>query len=247
MTLHGLDPNDPDLRLMSQIMEGMLREFVESGDIKIGSKPLPDILAEFATLLGQFTADMAASRAHGEDGWHVDLDHRFTLLDYAKRETEAGQDEIAVTFCALWVEHTVNGCLIRGFQRKGYGQETIKPLLRELSIKTKMTALWHIAGFPPLSDEDTRLADQIAQARNSFIHYKYPSYDYTARKTVESQLRSIVERSPDLIAAFEAAMNTLYWDGREDEIISFVREKNRTELGWLVKYHRRQGQSETDG
>jgi hypothetical protein len=223
-----------------------LREYVESGLIEIGDKSLEAILSDFVTLLDEFTADMAVMHAHGEDGMLVDLDYRKTLWKYAEREADSGHNEIAVTFYGLWIEHTANGCLIRGLERQGYGPETIKPLIRTYDIKTKITALWNIAGFPPLSTEGIRIAGKIAQARNSFVHYKYPRHSESAHETARNQLGSILERASDLKTAFDAAMNTFYWDGREDEVTSFIREKFLTEFGEMGKYIRRRDQPETD-
>jgi hypothetical protein len=122
----------------------IFRDLVESGQIDVGDRPTQEILDEFWAHLDEFLTDMKAMVANEEDNLHLELDYRGTLLSYARQEANIGHDEIAVTFYALWIEHTVNGCLIRGLQRKGYGPEIIKPLLREYNIKTKITALWHV-------------------------------------------------------------------------------------------------------
>jgi hypothetical protein len=223
-----LDPDDPKIRAArSDFIEELFFNAVESGIIQISDKAPQEILDEFKVYLDEFKLNIHDMNQRGEDGLRMIIDHRSTLLSYADREVRDGNGEVAVVFYALWIEHTVNGCLIRGLERKGYGPEVINPLIRELNLRTKITALWNIAGFPPLADENIRTIDQIAQARNGFVHYKYPGYAESIRGSMNEGLKRAIERSHDLDTAFNAAMNALYWNGREDEIMRSFREKYR--------------------
>jgi hypothetical protein len=225
---YPLDPNDPKTRATAaDLVEAIFCDSVETGTIQIGDRTPQEILDEFRVYIGEFKLDIHDMNERGEDSIHAILDHRSTLLGYANREASDGRSDVAVVFYALWIEHTVNGCLIRGLERKGYGPEVINPLIRELSLRTKITALWSVAGFPPLTDENVRTIDQVAQFRNSFVHYKYPGYAESMHESMNEQLRRATERAQNLISAFDAAMNTLFWNGREEEIISAFREEYR--------------------
>ena len=143
-----------------------------------------------------------------------------TLLNRAEDEANSGHAEIAIMFYALWIEHTVNGNLMIGLQRKGYDSEIVNLLIREVKLQVKITVLWQIAGFPQLSDSEARLIEQISQARNSFVHYKWPGYDEAAHVSKSGQLGMIMARSRHLKATFDSAMDASYWNGREEEVMS---------------------------
>jgi hypothetical protein len=163
------EADSSDHAILGQIVEGVFRSFIEDGSIIIGDQSPDEIILECKALAAHMLASNTELRRI--------TDHRSILWLRAKDEYVNGSPEIAITFYALWIEHVVNGNLIAGLQRKGYGLDTINPLIRELKLRTKITALWHIAGFEPLSEADISLIDQVSQTRNAFVHYKWSSYD----------------------------------------------------------------------
>jgi hypothetical protein len=217
--MHEADFSESDDLLLRRIMECVFRSFIEDGSIIIEGQSPDEIILEYKAL----TAHMLVTEAELR---HTP-DHRSVLWRRAKDEYVNGSPEIAITFYALWIEHEVNGDLVAGLQRKGYGLDIINPLIRELKLKTKITALWHIAGFEPLSDADISLIDQVSQARNAFVHYKWSGYNEAAGRSNREQLIRLLERTQGLQAVFNSRESSLLWNGREDEIINFYREDLR--------------------
>lgn len=216
--MHEADFSEPDDPI-GQIMECVFRSFIEDGSIIIEDQSPDEIILEYKAL--------AAHMLAAETELRNIPDHRSVLWQRAKDEYVNGTPEIAITFCALWIEHVVNGNLVAGLQRKGYGLDIISPLIRELKLKTKITALWHIAGFEPLPDADISLIDQVSQARNAFVHYKWSGYNEATGRSNREQLVRLLERTQGLEAVFSSREGSLLWNDREDEIINFYREDLR--------------------
>jgi hypothetical protein len=206
------DPEEPYAR----ILEAVFRSYIEDGSIEVGDKSPEQILNEYKLI----TQELVAGAAE----FHNAADHRSDLLERAEAEVESGSVEVGVTLYALWIEHTVNGDLIYALQRKGYGEETIKPLIRELRLETKITSLWHIAGFDPIASEDVALVRKISEARNSFVHYKWSAKGEEEYELSKEQLASVCDRARRLEPVFTSREDALFWNDRKDEILNFYRE-----------------------
>lgn len=210
-----------DARARRIVFDKIFRSFVENGIIEVGNRSPSEIIEDFK--------EAVLEAAEEDPGWPaLVVDHRDLLLENAKRAAESGSLEIAITFYALWIEHTVNGNLINGLRRKGYDAEVVDLLLRKLDLETKFTVLWRVAGFRRLSSDNLRLIKHISEARNAFVHYKWRSYDNattTASESMEVRLRTIVERAESLVTVFNEAISAAYWNNRDDEVIgSFYRD-----------------------
>jgi hypothetical protein len=193
-------------------MEDLFRSYVEDGTIEIGTKSAVEILTEYRAVIQDFIDTHTELR-------HIP-DHRAGLFQRAQNEAIHGDLNIAVTLCALWIEHTVNGSLVAALERSGYDSETVISLIRDMNLRNKITVLWKIVGLAPLQEEHIRLVDQITQARNAFVHYKWRPRDDAEYEGERSRLREAVVRSYDLKEAFAQADSVLHWNGREEEIMA---------------------------
>lgn len=200
-----------------------LRTFVQDGDIEIGERDASEIVAQ-GWELAEATPAEGATHAEGQTEWRQVSDFRHVLIEQAKRNETDGMPEMAVMFYALWIEHTVNACLISGMQRGGYNQDVSGPLIRELRLKTKLTALWHIAGYEPLAHADILTVEQIAEARNAFVHYKWAGHDPSTRTSLSNKLDDVLKRAHNLEDAFDVAVDKRFWCGRKTEIMETFRE-----------------------
>jgi hypothetical protein len=138
-----------------------------------------------------------------------------------------GNLSIAATFYALWIEHTTNGHLINAMGRKGYGESVTAPLIRELKLRTKLTSVWEISGFRPISAEDLNLIEEISQARNAFVHYKWPARDFDTETAITMRLDVTISRAESLVDVFRNATSLVFWNDREDEVIAELRSHLR--------------------
>jgi|ERR1022692_3965 hypothetical protein len=205
--------------LAAPLLEDVFKSHVEDGYVEVSNRKPEDIVLEFERQIKKLIDEGI--------GWRSVIDHTPNLLRRAEREIENESFEIAATFYALWIEHTVNGYLISALLRKGYDSEVATPLIRELRIKTKITALWKLVGYPDFTDDDIKTIEQVTQARNAYVHYKWPAHDEATADNLRDQLRSHVAQARNLEAAFKKAADALLWNGRKDEIIGFFHEHMR--------------------
>src|SRR3984885_10887760 len=98
-----------------QVAEKLFRSYIEDGTIEIGEKSARQILDEYMVIMEDFVEAKT-------EVIHIP-DHRANLLQRAQDEAINGDPNIAIVFCALWVEHTLNGSLIAALERKGYESE----------------------------------------------------------------------------------------------------------------------------
>jgi hypothetical protein len=202
--------------LVQQLAEHVLRGFVEDGTIDIQDKTPAEIVAEYQSIID------ASATGSGRELRSI-VDYRKNLLNRAAAEVNIEQYWMAVILYATWFEHEINATLTRAFERKDYDANVIAPLLRELRPRTKASALWSVAGLPPIKDEDLTLLDQIVQFRNAFVHYKWVAYDERADDQRNRQLKDIVEKAPGLVSSLANIQTEAFWNNRDTEIMKFLR------------------------
>ncbi|WP_133061622.1 hypothetical protein [Streptosporangium minutum] len=215
---------DDDEVLLSELaahrrhtLELIFRSYVEDGSIEVSDRAPEDIMEDFHEILRGI---VSASEGERTEFW-PSFDHRETLRQRAAQEAANGDDRIAITLYATWVEHFVNGMLSQAFQRKGYSTKFILPLLRELRLPTKATVLWELAGLPALDEENLKLLDHAINLRNAFVHYKWsPSSEVDSDREI-GRLKGVVVRMNGLVADFSAVESAVIWRGREEEILGF--------------------------
>jgi len=214
-----------DPQLIQDLFEVLLRAYVEDGTLEIEGKTSAEIITEF---YGMLTRRMSANAADFD--LLVATDHRDDLLRHARAAADAGDDWIAATLYAISFEHLINAIITRAFERKNYGNDVVIPLIRELRLQTKVSALWVLAGLPILSEDHQKLLGQLIEFRNSFVHYKWVASQPDADAIRDRQVKAIVERAEELVTALSSIVAATFWDDRETEIITRLR--NALQEGW---------------
>ncbi|MDN3676327.1 hypothetical protein QWY90_03265 [Flavobacterium paronense] len=108
------------------------------------------------------------------------IDHRQPILKFAKAESENGNTGLSTTLYATYVEHTLNRFIHLVCIEKGFDNKTQSEIIRSVSISAKCTWVIKLLGLPPIRQEHIKTILQIADERNSFIHYKWkPESDET--------------------------------------------------------------------
>jgi hypothetical protein len=201
-----------------ELFEVVFRSYIENGAIEIGTRSADEIIGEFREVISDDVAQP-------DFEWRPIFDHRAKLLERAAAEATDGDANIAATLYATWLEHFVNGILALTFLRRGYNESTITPLLRELRLPTKASALWEIAGLHPIGDQNLRLIEQLLAFRNSFVHYKWKVVPEADEKRSRDQLRSTLSQMDAFTELLLRIESEELWSGREDEIIQRFRER----------------------
>jgi hypothetical protein len=219
-----------------KILEWIFEAMVEDGDIRIDERSVAEILKDFLVQV----AAVANSPEFEQFEIQPSLDYRNTLRQKALAERRDGNDLISIMHYSTWFEHFVNGLLSHAFTRSDYPGDYAKLLLRELRVPTKATALWMLAGLPPISDGDLKLMDQAAAIRNGFVHYKWSPVSQKDEQRVNRQNAELAARLDGVAERLLAIENEALWSGREEEIIEAFRafvaevEQERGPLGAAI-------------
>ncbi len=206
-------------------LDDLFHHLVEERSIEIGNKTADELYVEFR----KFLKENAPIYEKGEEV-AVAFDYRDDLLTRADQEGEGGHYALALTLYAIWLEHKVNGLLIIALGNKGYAEEVIKPLIRELKLKTKMSSLWTIAGLTPFDPEAFTLANRISDRRNAFVHYKWVGYTETARERLTSEESDLVNAAKVLTRAIADIESHDFWNGRKQNVVAEIRARIASDL-----------------
>jgi hypothetical protein len=208
-----------ELELAKGLLECIPRTEVEYGRIEITDRSAEAILAEFVDNL-QTVVDQSEA---ADIDFRFTIDHLGDLLERARIEAVENREEIAITLYATWLEHFINGLLIRTLSRRGLEYARFKTLIRELRLATKAGALWELAGLPLLDDADIRLVEHVGGLRNAFVHYKWQSPGEDDQGRQESSIRQAIEDLERLIVKLMDIEHVELWCGRRDELVSVFR------------------------
>jgi len=76
----------------------------------------------------------------------------------------------------LWIEHRVNMIARVMLRRRAVPDEDAVTIIRKLSTREKMTALWRVLGLHAADPEVVRIVTVLEEFRNAFVHFKWPSF-----------------------------------------------------------------------
>lgn len=210
----------PSLEVVQGIFEVCFRGLVEDGGIQVARRSAEEILSDFEVIIRD---DFVI----GEAEIIPVTDHRDSLLDKARIEASTGNYELAVTLYATWIEHSVNGILIRAIERMGHGAKVGTQIIRKLDLPVKVTAFWELVGLPPLPPEFLKSMTQVLERRNAFVHYKWPRRDDRGPSGNITQNKAMMDQAEQIAADLLGVESVAFWNGRDAELIRELHEKVR--------------------
>jgi hypothetical protein len=100
------------------------------------------------------------------------IDHRNNLLRRARNSARLDDGHIAVVFYATFIEHHLNGIIEQLCTRRNPPIASTR-ILRESTLNAKCTWILELLDAPPLGNLWVKRIMELAENRNSFIHYKW--------------------------------------------------------------------------
>jgi hypothetical protein len=165
--LDGLSPKERRAyqRLQRVVTGAVVEQAIRVGDIDPQGK-------SDSELRDEVIAYLRAEFSHGKRV-EVVIDHTSTLLRQARQAHKAGDDEIAVILYATWVEHFVNKIVLTGSERCGLSREHGYEMLRDVSLRGKVTWLLPLVGFRAIGQAHLKTLTTLSERRNQYVHYKW--------------------------------------------------------------------------
>ncbi|MEW5351442.1 MULTISPECIES: hypothetical protein [unclassified Streptomyces] len=131
--------------------------------------------------------------------------------------------DFAILFYATWIEHWLNRIILLRSIGMGTHVELATALIRSSRTELKMGRIWTSLGVPRFPKELARQVTRVMEARNAFVHYKWPSADEDSH--TESIRRTEVEayRAQKTVTELIELEDSVFYKGRSDAIKSAFR------------------------
>jgi hypothetical protein len=130
---------------------------------------------------------------------HGVVDRTPDLLLTARSLRADGRGDEAIVYFATWIEHWANDLLSIVLRRRQCDETVILQMLREVSLRSKLTWLPVVLGLPALDPALVGAVLRLSDARNSFIHFKWQFTDMDARGDAERREVALLSSADDIV------------------------------------------------
>jgi hypothetical protein len=135
-------------------------------------------------------------------------DYLGSLLKNARRFKLAEDYEDAILFYAIFFEHTINRIIDAACRKKKIDKKTAIEIIKSVSIHGKVNWLFILLGIPKRNAIHKKRLLEIAEERNSYVHYKWKGYDFDNKDIRIISLLNDIDKTVTYKKKFEA--NFLY-------------------------------------
>jgi len=162
---------DDDRRFGEEWAQVIAESLVSSGEIDPAGKTDEEVRLE--------AAHFALNNRSVLESTPFTFNHEERLLREARRYAGEAQTNLAVMLYATWFEHRLNYLLAWGARRKGMSVRESIEIIKQASVYQKTGALFQLVFDERLAQDLAQGVRQLADARNQFVHYKWPSVQMT--------------------------------------------------------------------
>jgi hypothetical protein len=174
----------------------VLFQFVEAallyGDIPVFGRSDIEILDAIRADMESFVAE------EGPIAGVVDATR--DLLDTARKFKAQRRGHDAILYYATWVEHWANDIVSVVFRQRHLPEEARVQCLREMPLRSKLTWLLSVLGLPALDPKLLSSVLRLADARNSFIHFKWSFVDLDNRQGARESAEELLSGAEALVS-----------------------------------------------
>lgn len=119
-----IDTSDQSIyqRFFAHYLDDLFHQLVEEGSIDVANKTADELYSEFRVFVAEETV-----RFEDAGELRVASDFRNELLALADQAAQDGHNGLALTFYAIWLEHVINGLLIRLSANKDTRRALLSP------------------------------------------------------------------------------------------------------------------------
>jgi len=169
------------------VLQSVLETLISNGEVLVGEKTESDLLHE--------AADYILARPRFFDEWMATPSHEESLLEEARRYVADERPEFAIMMFATWIEHRLNWLLMDAARRRGLTLPEAAQIMRDANMPQKTGSTWLLLFGEPFDTATKKDIEKVSNARNIFVHYKWP----------EGHLNDGPPKQDDLARAIEAA------------------------------------------
>ena len=196
---------------MDSLIEAFARSlgagFVETGEIDPAGMTPTELADAIAAKIKEVLANDAK--------FSVVIDHQGGLLAQARSFAQEQRTDFAVMFYATWIEHWLNRMIAWKLRLLGRDEKLTRRQLMRLGLDQKVGAAWALLFEDSLSQDLAARIREVAEARNSFVHYKWEAIDPDHAPASEqmSAEKDLLARAESAIVELEAIRDRLVMGG----------------------------------
>jgi hypothetical protein len=203
----------PFYSFLHSMSQSFLRQLAREGVIKVESHLDRD------SLLREAAKVMLEDWEVGDDdtsGPQIQgsIDYTEGILKAARG---AEQAIVRLILYATWCEHWINGMLIDACQGKELHGDVATLLIRKLGPVEKASQGWNIVGLPEIDKADLQLLRQVFDARNRYVHYKFPAAEVGSNEP-RVALVDAAEKAEKLVSALLEYEDRTFHAGRASDL-----------------------------
>lgn len=141
------------------------------------------------------------------------VDHKDSVLQQARAFAQESATDFALMFYATWIEHWLNGMYAWQAKRSGTSGEDLLRKLRFGSMNKKMTSDWIATFGEELDTSWVNIMLEIADHRNSFVHYKWPVQDDSDFSNLKDTRSELLRKAEWVVDKLRAKEHTMVYGG----------------------------------
>jgi hypothetical protein len=166
---------------------------------------------------------VALEEREGQDAQFT-TKHEGDLYGEAENFLDRGKYELSILLYATWVEHWINRIILMRSIGQGTPPEVATALIRSCRLELKIGRIWSSLGMPRFDKDLARKITRLMEARNGFVHYKWPSHseerhDEERRRSVE--IAHEAKKTVDDLIQLE---DDVFYDGRTESLKRHIHE-----------------------
>lgn len=147
-----------------------------------------------------------------QDEIAIQITHQERILSEAKRYQAMGDHDLAVLMYATWAEHWLNGVLIAALDRQEVDPSEATQILKS-TLHAKTGWIWTILYGSSMPTDVRASILRVADARNTFVHYKWTSMPDDPRENPLPRYDEVGEAASALMTRLELLEEELLFDG----------------------------------
>lgn len=200
------------------VAEKLFQSLLEQAVLEGKMDPRKKNREEFKLEAIQYLKPLAKRKA--ELRWITN--HIPDILKQARLFARLNQYNFSCLLYATYFEHWLNSTVATLAQRKNLSEDEITQVIRETQFRAKSTWLLRILGFKKLNENHLKMMHAVIEARNSFIHYKWKSYDpdNPASKKEKETLKGILNEIEKTVRYLQNLHNRHLLYGKKRELLS---------------------------
>lgn len=189
------------LALQRELAQGVVRGMVERGQLSIEE------------LMDGSYRDKVMGLIRGKAEVTCTIDHTRDLLRRARRWRKRFREDAALYY-ALFIEHKVNGLIVKLAERSGISTEDAERLMRRLPLQAKASRALEWVGGEPFDEATLERMGLIGQARNAYVHYKWTS----VTEDRDDHLAKVLELSEAVVRSIKTYEDRWLYGGRRSKV-----------------------------